>query len=186
MKTPRLPHLPQGLHGWLPWLLAAMFLAAAELLGRHLDLAPAARDLWRAPVWCAVVLFLAIRQHWGNDRTAFEWVALGALAPAAWLVGRAAGGAPWLPFAAVGSALPGYAAWRFAPDTGQRGARWLVREAAHRPVLIAVAASVLLIAGTGCAKRPAAGPKEYVLCGEVVALSKERGKVIAKHDEIPG
>ena len=139
------------------------------------------------------MLFLAIRQYWGNDRTAFEWVALGALAPAAWLGGRAVGGAPWLPFAAVGSALPGYATWWFAPDSGQRGARWLVREAAHRPVLIAVAASVLLIASTGCAKRAAApavatvaAPKEYVLCGDVVSLATERGKVIVKHDEIPG
>jgi len=30
------------------------------------------------------------------------------------------------------------------------------------------------------------GPKEYALCGEVVAFSKERGTVLVKHDEIPG
>jgi protein SCO1/2 len=191
VKTPRVPPLPRGLHAWLPWIFAAVFLAAVETLCHRSGLAPAERDLWRAPVWSAVVLFLAIRRHWGNDRSGFEWVALGALAPAAWLGGRAVGSAPWLPLAAIGSALPGYAAWRFAPDTGPRGVRWLVREAAHRPVLIAVAASVLLIASTGCAKRPATAtaattPKDYALTGEVVSLARERGKVIVKHEEIPG
>ena len=50
-----------------------------------------------------------------------------------------------------------------------------------------------VLALSGCAKRAAepvastaASPKEYALCGEVVAFSQERGTVIAKHDEIPG
>ena len=54
-------------------------------------------------------------------------------------------------------------------------------------------AALLLALAAGCGKRAVepvastpAGPKEYALCGEVVAFSKERGTVIAKHDEIPG
>jgi protein SCO1/2 len=61
----------------------------------------------------------------------------------------------------------------------------------RRVFFLVTALSLALLAG--CAKRAAepgastpAGPKEYALCGEVVAFSQERGTVIAKHDEIPG
>ena len=56
-------------------------------------------------------------------------------------------------------------------------------------------AGLAVLALVACAKRgtePGATakgtgqPKEYTLCGEVVAFSKERGTVLVKHDEIPG
>lgn len=58
-----------------------------------------------------------------------------------------------------------------------------------RPLLL-----VLTLTLAGCSRQepPAvasvapAGPKEYALTGEVVALAPERGALIAKHDEIPG
>ena len=63
-------------------------------------------------------------------------------------------------------------------------------------ILLFPVAILVALALTGCgrpekkASTPpavqAGGPKEYVLCGEVVAFSKERGTVIVKHDEIPG
>lgn len=62
-------------------------------------------------------------------------------------------------------------------------------------VLFATVSSAALLVAAGCAKKQAAAteapaspgaPREYALCGEVVALSAERGTVIAKHDEIPG
>jgi len=57
-----------------------------------------------------------------------------------------------------------------------------------------LAAALALAAGCGrkenasaAAAAPAADtPKEHALTGEVVALVKERGTVIARHDEIPG
>jgi protein SCO1 len=58
----------------------------------------------------------------------------------------------------------------------------------------ALACLLAVFAFAGCSRQeppasaPAApaGPKEYALTGEVVALTPERGTVIAKHDEIPG
>jgi protein SCO1/2 len=183
--------LPHGLHAWLPWLLAALFCIAGELLFHHLTLAGCARDLWRAPMWSTIVLFLAIRRHWNHDGAAFEWVAFGALAPAAWLGGRALGAAAWLPFAALGGTLPGYAAWRFAPDIGPRDRLWLLDRAVRRPLQLVIAAVTLVVAATSCDKRSARGeartapgPREYLLCGEVVALAPARGAVLVKHDEI--
>lgn len=58
-----------------------------------------------------------------------------------------------------------------------------------RPLLLAL---TLALAGCSRQEPPAAapaapaGPKEYALTGEVVALTPERNAIIAKHDEIPG
>ncbi|AOS43519.1 hypothetical protein Verru16b_00564 [Lacunisphaera limnophila] len=56
-----------------------------------------------------------------------------------------------------------------------------------RPLLLVLA---LTLAGCSRQEPPAApapaGPKEYALTGEVVALTPERNAIIAKHDEIPG
>jgi len=62
-----------------------------------------------------------------------------------------------------------------------------------RPTIFILTLGLASAGLAGCARQstqPVAkintNPKEYALCGEVVALSKERGTVIVKHDEIPG
>ncbi|MCX6956029.1 MAG: hypothetical protein NTV51_28160 [Verrucomicrobia bacterium] len=150
MRWARVIASARDCHAWLPWLLAATFVVAVEALGRRFALPAAERALVRAPVAGTVILLLAIRRHWNHDRTAFECVTVGALAPAAWLVGRTLGGpAQALPLLALGSTLPGYAAWRFAPDSGQHGALWPFRTLLHRPLLplVILAGSLLLLAG---------------------------------------
>ena len=60
MRWFRLTSPARDLHAWLPWLLAATFLVAAEGLGHRLALTTAERALLRAPAASTVLLFLAI------------------------------------------------------------------------------------------------------------------------------
>ena len=200
MRRPRLALSVRDFHAWLPWLLAATFVVAAEALGQRFALASAERALLRAPVLSTVILLLAIRRHWSHSRAAFECVTLGALAPAAWLVGRTlAGPAQTLPLLVLGSTLPGYAAWRFAPDSGQHGALWPLRDALRRPfvVLPLVALALLVLAGCTPKKSAAAKPSAttptnsptptvHDLRGEILRLDPARRTLLVHHEEIPG
>lgn len=200
MRWPRLTLPDRDLHAWLPWLLAATFIVAAEALGHRLALTAAEHTLVRAPVASTVILLLAIRRHWNHDRTAFECVTLGALVPAAWLAGRTlAGPAQTLPLLVLGSTLPGYAAWRFAPDSGQHGALWPLRDALRRPFVLLPFALLALLFLAGCTPQnstrektaPAATARapasaSYALRGEILRLDPGRRTLLVHHDEIPG
>ncbi len=184
--------IPRDLHAWLPWLLAATVFVAGEALGRHLALSPAERTLVRAPVASTAILFLASRRHWNHDRTAFECVTFGALIPAAWLAGRAlTGPAQTLPLLVLGGAVPGYAAWRFAPDSGQAGALWPLRHALRRPLILFVPAALALLLVTGCAPpKPSGGQlpgaNAHDLRGEILRLDPARQTLLVHHEEIAG
>lgn len=152
--------VPRDLHAWLPWLLAATFVLAAEALGQHFALTPPERTLLRAPVASSVVLLLAIRRYWNHDRAAFECVSLGALAPAAWLLSRSLAGAVQpLPLLVLVGTLPGYAAWRFAPDCGQRGTLWALRDAFRRPLIVLIPGVLALLLLVGCTPKITSKPE---------------------------
>jgi protein SCO1/2 len=196
MRWPRLTLPDRDLHAWLPWLLAATFIVAAEALGHRLALTAAEHTLVRAPVASTVILFLAIRRHWSHDRAAFECVTLGALAPAAWLASRALGGpAQTLPLLALGATLPGYAAWRFAPDSGQHGVLWPLRDALHRPFAPLSIALLALLFLAACTPPNPSSEKiltapatltTHPLRGEILRLDPARRTLLVHHEEIPG
>lgn len=101
-----------------------------------------------APVLATAILLLATGRAWRSHRRFVESVAcaclLGsaaaALAPLPDVVFRAL-----LPLAAVGAAWVAcaYAAWRFAPDCGQRGFLWTLPAAAGRSAPLALAAGLV-------------------------------------------
>jgi protein SCO1 len=175
-----------GLHDLAPSAWSAAFLSLGAVAGRswHLPWESAALILCAAASTATVLL--AIRRHWNNDRRGFELVWLAMLLPAAWLA-RHAGGIPLrvaLPF--LCALLPTYAAWRFAPDRGQRGWRWALRAGSTR-ALAAGTLAIVVVMFPGCARHPSApAAKSFDLHGQVVDVVPQRHTLVVHHESIPG
>ncbi|HND62534.1 MAG TPA: hypothetical protein PLB90_13715, partial [Opitutaceae bacterium] len=124
-----------GLHHALPWIFAATFAGAAELVAQRLGLVGEGRSLVRSAALSTVVVLLAVHRAWLHDRAGLESVGYAVVAAA---VGGFAWGLPpvfrLVPALVLGAALPVYTAWRFLPDRGQSGRWWALRPGLRRAV----------------------------------------------------
>lgn len=180
--------LPSDLHSLSPWILAAAFVTASDIVCRHLFALPAELTLLRGCVATTVVLLLAIKRHWSNDRVCFECTSLGALVPALWLLNRTLPpGVRVLPLLAVGAVLASYAAWRFAPDAGQVGVWWAWRAGLRRSGLILIPLAVPLVLLFGCSRQhPVEQSAGRELKGEIIRIVPANHALVVHHEDIPG
>ncbi len=180
--------LPSDLHSLSPWILAAAFVAASDIVCRHLFALPAELTLLRGCVATTVVLLLAIKRHWANDRVCFECTSLGALVPALWLINRTLPpGVRVLPLLAVGAVLASYAAWRFAPDAGQVGVWWAWRAGLRRSGVILIPLAITLVLLFGCSRQQPVEPSAgHELKGEIIRVVPGNHALVVHHEDIPG
>jgi Cu/Ag efflux protein CusF len=180
--------LPSDLHSLSPWILAAAFVTASDIVCRHLFALPAELTLLRGCVATTVLLLLAIKRHWSNHRVSFECVGMGALIPGLWLLSPALSPElqvfPWL---AGGTVLASYAAWRFVPDYGQSGVLWAWRTGLKRSGVIILPVAIPLILLFGCSRHAASGELAgHELRGEIVRVVPGNHALVVHHDDIPG